>query len=256
MNPALIWNFARQELIDRYAGSSLGFAWAFVQPLVLMFIFVVVFGGIMGARLPGSGGSWAYSIYLIAGMLPWQAFSSTLSRTATVFTDKKRVLSKVGLSLPLLPLFIVLAETLTFLIAFSLFVLLLLVLRHPWRPEALLLPVIFVLQQGLALGLGLLLATLNVFLRDVREFVKVVTQLWFWVTPIVWVPSVVGSALYDTLYRLNPLVPLTETYHAMFVGERGFDFPALALIALLSAGFLAMGLYLVRSLEREIRDSL
>lgn len=256
MSPALIWNFARQELIDRYAGSSLGFTWAFIQPLVLMFIFVVIFGGIMGSRLPGTASGWGYSIYLIAGMLPWQAFASTVSRTATVFTDKKRVLSKVGLSLPLLPLFIVLAETLTFVIAFALFSVLLLALRHPWRPEALLLPLVFAVQQGLALGLGLLLATLNVFLRDVREFVKVMTQLWFWVTPIVWVPTVVGSVLYDALYLVNPLVPLTESYHAMFVGERGLDYRALGLIAALTAALLALGLYTVRSLEREIRDAL
>jgi lipopolysaccharide transport system permease protein len=256
MSPALIWNFARQELIDRYAGSSLGFTWAFIQPLVLLFIFVVIFGGIMGSRLPGVDDSWGYSIYLIAGMLPWLAFSSTLMRTATVFTDKKHVLSKVGLSLPLLPLFVVLAESITFLIALGIFFVLLLVLGTPWRAEVLALPLVFAVQQSLALGLGLLLATLNVFLRDVREFVNVVTQLWFWVTPIVWVPGIVGSAFYDVLYYLNPLVPLTEAYHSMFIGARGLHLPSLGLITALALALLALGLLAVHTLEREIRDTL
>ncbi|MFT7287414.1 MAG: lipopolysaccharide transport system permease protein [Halieaceae bacterium] len=256
MNSALIWNFARQELIDRYAGSSLGFTWAFIQPLVLLFIFVVIFGSIMGSRLPGVDNSWGYSIYLISGMLPWLAFSSTLARTSTVFTDKKHLLSKVGLSLPLMPLFIVLAESITFVIALSLFFIFLIVLQEPWRPEALMLVPVFAVQQALAMGLGLLLGTLNVFLRDVREFVNVFIQLWFWVTPIVWVPGIVGDGLYGYLYYINPLVPLTEAYHAMFVGERGLDLLPLGLIALLALVLLALGLFTVRALEREIRDTL
>ena len=228
MRPALIWNFTRKELVDRYAGSSLGFAWAFIKPLVLLFIFVVIFGGIMGARLPGVEGGWAYSIYLVSGMLPWLAFSSTLMRTATVFVDKQHLLSKVGLSLPVLPLFIVLAETVTFIIAFGLFTVLLLAIDHPWRVEALALPLVFAVQQALALGIGLFLAALNVFLRDVREFVGVLTQLWFWLTPIVWVSSIVDTGLYSTLYRLNPLLPLTEAYHAMFIGDATLPVDGLA----------------------------
>ena len=256
MTPALVWNFARQELVDRYAGSTLGFAWAFIQPLVLLFIFVVIFGTIMGARLPGVDNSWGYSIYLISGMLPWLAFSSTLARTATVFTDKQHVLSKVGLSLPLLPVFIVLAESITFLIALAIFFVLLLLLGHPWRLEALMLPLVFVLQQTLALALGLLLATLNVFLRDVREFVSVLTQLWFWVTPIVWVPNIISEGLYQSLYRVNPLVPITETYHAMFIGDATLPWLPLGVITLVTSLLLALSLVTVRALELEIRDTL
>ncbi|TCO73755.1 ABC transporter permease [Chromatocurvus halotolerans] len=256
MNPSLVWNFTRQELVDRYAGSSLGFAWAFIQPLVLLFIFVVIFGGIMGARLPGVEGGWAYSIYLVAGMLPWLAFSATLMRTSTVFVDKQGVLSKVGLSLPVLPLFIVIAETVTFAIALGLFALLLVSIDHPWRLQVLALPLVFAVQQALALGLGLLLATLNVFLRDVREFVAVLTQLWFWLTPIVWVPGIVDTGLYSRLYRLNPLLPLTESYHAMFIGEAVLPLKALAGVAALALAALALGWFTVRWLEREIRDTL
>jgi len=256
MRPALVCNFARQELVDRYAGSLLGFAWAFIQPLVLLFIFVVIFGSIMGARLPGAESGWGYSVYLIAGMLPWLAFSSTLMRTATVFVDKQHVLAKVGLSLPVIPLFIVLAESITFVIALSLFAVLLLVIDHPWRPEVLALPLVFAVQQALALGLGLMLATLNVFLRDVREFVGVLTQLWFWLTPIVWVPGIVDTSLYSILYRLNPLLPLTEAYHAMFVGEAALPLGSLAAVSALAAAALGLGWFTVYWLEREIRDSL
>ena len=177
-------------------------------------------------------------------------------RTATVFVDKKHVLSKVGLSLPVIPLFIVLAESITFAIALSLFAVLLLVIDHPWRLQVLALPLVFAVQQALALGLGLMLAALNVFLRDVREFVGVLTQLWFWLTPIVWVPGIVDTGLYSGLYRLNPLLPLTEAYHAMFVGEAALPLGPLAGVGALAAAVLALGWFTVYWLEREIRDCL
>ncbi len=256
MSPALIWSFARQELVDRYAGSALGFTWAFVQPLVLLFIFVVIFGQLMSARLPGVDSAWGYSVYLISGMLPWLAFSNTLSRTATVFIDKKHIITKVGLSLPTLPVFIVLAETLTFLIGFGFVLLLLFALDIPLRSHLLVLPWVFMVQQLFALGLGMILAVLNVFLRDIREFTSVLVQLWFWVTPIVWVPDAVPAIIYRTLSVINPLVPLTEAWHAMFLGERSPDYLFVAAVAVLACLLLGTGYLMVKKLEKDIRDFL
>lgn len=257
MNPALLWNFARQEIVDRYAGSALGFAWAFVQPIVTLFIFVVIFGQIMGARLPGHTNAYGYSIYLIAGMLPWLAFANTLSRTATVFQDKKGVLSKIGgLSLPTLPVFIVLAESITFLISLGLFLAFLLVSQQPVKPALLLLPWVFLIQQMLALGLGLILAVLHVFLRDVREFTAILVQLWFWLTPIVWTPQALPPALYKLLLAINPVAPLISAYHAMFVPGLTPDYNALTITAVLAGGVLALGYVFVKRMEKDVRDFL
>lgn len=256
MSPALLWSFARQELVDRYAGSALGFAWAFLQPLVNLLIFVVIFGNVMSARLPGVSDTYGYSIYLIAAMLPWTAFANTLSRAAAVFVDKKAVLSKVGLSLPMLPLFIVLAESLTFLISLGLFIAFLLLIGSPFKPHLLMLPWVFLIQQMFALGLGLILAVLNVFLRDVREFVAILVQIWFWLTPIVWAPQIVPPELFRTLGLLNPMIPLTTAYQAMFLAGADPDYARLGAIALLAAAVLALGYVFVKRMEKDVRDFL
>jgi lipopolysaccharide transport system permease protein len=256
MSPALLWSFARQELIDRYAGSALGFGWAFLQPLVTLFIFVVIFGQVMAARLPGLSDTHGYSIYLVCGMLPWLAFSNTLARTSSVFVDKKGILSKVGLSLPMLPVFIVLAETLTFMIGFGLFMLFLLVVGFPVKPALLVLPWVFVVQQMFALGLGLILAVLNVFLRDVREFVSILVQIWFWLTPIVWTPNIVSPELFRLLGYINPMVPVTSAYHAMFIPGMTPDYDLLTLTAVLACILLALGYVFVKRMERDVRDFL
>ncbi len=255
MTPALLWNFARQELVDRYAGSALGFAWAFLQPLVTLFIFVVIFGQVMSARLPGVSDSYGYGIYLASGMLPWIAFSNTLSRASSVFVDKKSVLSKVGLSLPMLPVFIVVAESITFLIGLGLFLLFLLIVGAPVKPAVLVLPWVFLIQQMLALGMGLILAVLNVFLRDVREAVSLLVQLWFWVTPIVWAPQIVPPKLYHYISIFNPMAPITTAYHAMFLPGRP-DYQALMMLAVLAAAVLGAGYVFVKRMEKDVRDFL
>ena len=254
MRPALIWSFARQELVDRYAGSALGFVWAFLQPLFMMFIFVVIFGQIMGSRLPGVNMAYGYSIYLVAGMLPWLAFSNTLARTATVFVDKKHVLSKVGLSLTVLPLFILVSETATFGIGLLLFAGLLLLAGHTPSADVLALPWIFLVQQMLALGIGLIFAVLNVFLRDVREFSGIVVQLWFWFTPIVWAPQIMSAELFGLLKMLNPMASVMTAYQAIFWANGRPDYAALALLAVLAAAVLALGYLFVLRMEKDIRD--
>lgn len=256
MSPALLWSFARQELVDRYAGSALGFAWAFMHPLVMLFIFVVIFGQIMAARLPGVDDAYGYSVYLVAGMLPWLAFSNTLTRAASVYVDKKGVLSKIALSLPTLPVFIVLAESLSFVIGLVFFVLVLLLLGMPLKPQLLLLPWVFLIQQILALGLGFVFAVLNVFLRDVREFAAILVQLWFWLTPIVWVPTIVPTHLYQTLGFINPMIPITTSYQAMFVGDSSPNYTQLAAVACIASVLFGLGYVFVKRMEKDVRDFL
>lgn len=256
MNIALLWNFSRQELVDRYAGSALGFTWAFLQPLVTLFIFVVIFGQVMGARLPGYSGTYGYSIYLVSGMLPWLAFGNTLARTASVFQDKKAILTKVGLSLPVLPIFIVIAESITFAISLVFFVFFLFLVGELPKPELVILPWVFLGHQMLALGLGLIFAVLNVFLRDVREFVAILVQIWFWLTPIVWTPQILSSQRYDLLAALNPMIPFISTYHAMFVPGLAINYDALTRQVVFAGIVLGLAYVAVRRMEKDVRDFL
>lgn len=257
MNASLLWSFARQELVDRYAGSALGFGWAFLQPIVTLFIYVVIFGHIMSARLPGVDSVFAYSVYLVAGMLPWMAFSNTLVRATSIFVERRGILTKVNLSLAALPVFIVLAESITFFMSLALFLALLPVLGFSMpKPHVLLLPWIFLIQQLLALGLGMFFAVLNVFLRDLREFVTVLVQLWFWVTPIAWVPQILPPGMYDLLSAINPMAAVTGAYQSMFVGQTVPDYHHLAWVAFFACVILGLGYAFMKHLERDLRDFL
>jgi lipopolysaccharide transport system permease protein len=212
-----------------------------------------VFSRIMGARLPEVGGTDGYSIYLISGLLGWVAFSSTLMRTTTVFMDKAHVITKVRLSLWTLPLSIVLSDTIVFAISMVFFVAFLVIVDHRLSIHFLWVPLIFAVQQAFAYSLGMILACLSVFLRDVRESVTVVLQLWFWLTPIVYVFSIIPESIRPWL-QLNPMFPVIDAYHsAILLGVAPAMTGLMALIAAV-AFLLVLGRWMFTRLERDIRD--
>ncbi len=213
MPAALFFRLVRQEFADRYAGSVLGVVWSVVHPLLLVTVFFAVFSQLMGARLPGVDDAFGYGIYLVAGILPWLAFSGAVRRITEVLHQRRDVLRKIALPLWLLPLCVVTAETLTFVIGFAVFALGLVVVGYDVALGAVwVLPMIYVAHQLLALGVGLVLGALNVFLKDIQEFVAAMLMVWFWATPIVSEEPV-----------SNTSTPSPVTTNAMFAFQPRFS---------------------------------
>ncbi len=256
MRLPLLLDFTRQDFVDRYSGSALGALWAFIHPLVMIFIFTVIFAKVMGARLPGVQSEYSYPVYLVSGLLPWIAFSTTITRCSTVFLDKRHIIGKIHLRLGYLPLYIVLSETITFSIAFLLFLGFLLVVGQWPGGLVLLVAVIFVLQQIFAFGLGLLFAVLNVFLRDIKELVGVVLTFWFWLTPIVWVPEIAPQLVQDLQDWLNPAYLFVDSYRDLFVRHQLPDGYAMMRLALIAHVALLLAWLVLKWLEKDVRDFL
>jgi lipopolysaccharide transport system permease protein len=251
----LIWDLTKRDFSERFAGSILGAIWAFIWPLVNLFIYIVIFGQFMGGRLPGSSDVYAYSIYLSVGLIPWTCFAASISRSSTVFLEKKHIISKVDVSLPSLLVFINLSEIITFIITNAFLFCFLVVTNYEFSLKLLLLPFIFFLQQILAFGLGLLSATLTVFLRDLKEVVGIILQLWFWFTPIVYVSGILPDVVRSVLV-FSPTFIITESYHRIFVFN---DYPAVTSLVILTAithVILFASYALFRALEKEVRDFL
>ncbi len=187
MNSSLIIELAKRDFIERYSGSALGFIWSFIYPLINILIYMVIFGSLMGARLPGMSSVWGYGIYLIAGLVPWTAFANTVTRSSTVFLDKKNIIAKIHIDLPTLPLFILISESVTFAVTLVIFLLILTITGFSFSYYLLLIPLLYIVQQIFAYALGFFLAMFVVFLRDLKEIVTIGFQIWFWFTPIVYV---------------------------------------------------------------------
>jgi lipopolysaccharide transport system permease protein len=255
LNISSIWDLTKRDFSERFAGSALGAVWALIWPLVNLAIYIVVFGRLMGARLPGTSDAYAYGIYLASGLLPWTALAGTISRSTSAFLDKRHIISKVSVSLPALLLVINLSESITFLISMGFFFIFLLLSGWELSHHLMLLPFLFLLQQIFAFGFGLLTATLTVFLRDLREVVGIVLQLWFWFTPIVYVKEILPDMVKEIMIY-NPSYVIIESYHRIFVFHEAPSIKALLILTVAAHGLLFVSYMVFRVLEKDVRDLL
>jgi lipopolysaccharide transport system permease protein len=207
----------------------------------------------MGARLPGSSSTFSYGIYLIAGIVPWTAFSNTVSRSATVFLEKKGIISGIKISLAYLPFYIVLSETVIFLITFFVYVMLLVFKGHPIHGQFVLIPFLYLVQQIFAYGLGLFIGVFNVFIRDLKEVTNILLQIWFWFTPIVYVVDILPDFT-KKWFQYNPAYLFIKAYQDILVFGVSPNYHSLMTITIIGHGFLALSYVCYKKLEKDIRD--
>lgn len=245
----------KRDFLSRYLGTQLGWVWAVAQPLALILIYTLVFAQIMRPALPGDDSPFAYSIYLCTGIILWQLFADLINRFVGMFVQNAGLLKKARVPKLALPVIAVLSALVSFLIIAALFAVFLLAIgRWPGAAALSVLPVI-ALVVGIAAGLGVLLATVNVFYRDVEQATSMLLQFGFWLTPIVYparaIPDVLASVL-----AWNPLWPLVSFAQAIFLGQgvsawSVLAYPAAATLLCLAAGWLAF-----RRLAPDIQDEL
>ena len=180
-----ISSVVKREFQSRYTGSLLGISWNIINPLMLIIVYTVIFSQVMQNRFPGTHDKLAYSIYLCSGLLPWGLFTDIINRSQTMFLENSNLLKKSNFPRICLPVILISSSLINFIIVFGLFLIFLISTKH--FPGSLILamfPVILI-QLMFSIGLGVFTGTINVFFRDVGNFMGVVLQFWFWLTPIV-----------------------------------------------------------------------
>ncbi|MBQ9453551.1 MAG: ABC transporter permease [Desulfovibrio sp.] len=244
---------SRQDFQSRFAGSLLGGVWLFIWPLVQMFIYIVIFGKIMGARMSVPGQS--YGLYVAAGLLSWTYFCQTLQSTSRVFVDRRNVIGKVPVDLRVFPLSICLTEFLPFASGFIL--LAVVALFMGWQPSFFLLWLLFALycQQLIAMGLGILLACCASFTRDVVEATAIVVQMAFWFTPIVYVPSILPEWVAWAV-QVNPMTHVVRVYQQCFVFGGDVSLGGMLYVAIVAHLSIWAGIHVLHRLQKDIRDVL
>jgi lipopolysaccharide transport system permease protein len=213
----LLRTLVRRDFQGRYAGTAFGPLWSLATPLVHLALFTFVFSIVIGVRGDPRWPDVPFGLLLFAGMLPWLAINEAVTRSATAITDNAHLVRKAHFPAAALIGSIVLAALLHAAIAAGV----LIVAVALWRPGALtglpLLAIVVPLQLLLTLGLGLLAASINTFVRDAGHLVSVALGVWFYLTPIVYPPELVPAAWRGWL-SINPLTPLVDLYRQAFLG--------------------------------------
>lgn len=245
----------KREFLSRFTGTQLGFAWVIASPLAMIAIYTVIFAEIMRPSMPGHASKFAYSIYLCAGLLTWSLFAEMLGRTVNIFIEHANVLKKVSFPKLCLPIIVAVSSSVNFVILLAIFLIFLLIVgAAPGWSILAVLPVLL-LQVAFTMGLGIFLATVNVFYRDVNQGVGVLMQFWFWLTPIVYVADALPASVKSVL-EWNPLWPLMRAYQSIFLGQSGVDWAALAYPLILALALLWLGMLSFHKLQGEIVDEL
>ena len=198
----LIWTFVRRDLRSRYVGSVMGLCWSLLHPLVLLVAYTFVFQVIFQVR-PELGRTDSFAVFLFCGLLPWLYFQDTLQRSCTSVVEQRNLIQKTLFPSEVLPLTLAASNLVTHLFGLAVLLSVLLYLGLlTWTVW--LLPAWFFWLMLLALGLGWLLAALQVFLRDTAQVLTVLLVFWFWFTPIFYQLERVPPRFQFWL-RLNPL---------------------------------------------------
>ncbi len=234
----------------------LGIAWAVINPLAMIVVYTVIFSKVMHSRLPGTDNTFAYSIYLCAGILTWGLFSEIITRSQNIFIENANLLKKLSFPRICLPVVVVGSALLNFSIVMALFLLFLILSGN--LPGLVLISslVVLVIQVGFAIGLGVTLGVLNVFFRDVGQLFTVILQFWFWLTPIVYSIDIIPKNLSHYLMLLNPMAPIIGAYQTIFALGKSPDWNTLLIPALISFIFCAIAMRLFRKHAGEMVDEL
>jgi ABC-type polysaccharide/polyol phosphate export permease len=207
---ALISSLVARDLKARYRGSVLGFFWSFINPLLLLLIYTVVFTVVLpGAHSPQLE---PYALFIFCGILPWTWFSSTLLESSNVLVAGGNLIKKVLFPAEVLPIVTVLAGLAHFCLGLPILVGFLIYYRVSIIPADLLwFPVIVAIQLVLTVGLALLVSALTVHFRDVRDLLANLLTLWFFATPIIYPITQAPERVRRFLY-LNPFTHLAVAY--------------------------------------------
>lgn len=245
----LLWFIIRRDVKVRYTQTSLGIAWAVIQPVMTMVIFSVIFGRV--AKLPSDG--LPYPIFSLAALLPWQLFSTALTSSANSIVGSGHLISKVYFHRLIIPIASVATTLVDFAVVFVI-TLGMMAWYGIWPRLALLtLPLFIVLALAAALAVGLWASALNVRYRDVRYVIPFVAQFWLFASPVAYSASMITSPALKAVYALNPMVVVIQGFRWALLGSS----PPTAMM-LPSAGImivmLVAGLYFFKRTEAGFAD--
>lgn len=208
----LIWLLALKELKIRYSRSVLGFVWALLHPLLMAIILTIVFSYILRFGIE------EYPVFLLSALFPWTFFSQSAAYATESIVSNGALLKKVYVPQVVFPLGTVLANLVNFLLSLIPLAVLLPVLRFPFHWTWIYLPVPLLGLLLFTIGCGFVLATANVYYRDVGHIVQVVLMALFYFSPIIYDLRFIDPR-FHLIFRFNPLLYILNGFRLAIYGN-------------------------------------
>ncbi|WP_267965290.1 ABC transporter permease [Testudinibacter sp. TR-2022] len=245
----------KNDLINRFSRSKLGGLWAILNPLSQVAIYALILSNVLSAKLPGIDNKYAYSIYLMAGLLAWNLFNEVILRSLNMFIDNGDLMKKMQFPKATIPSIVGGVNFVNNILLFLAMLIIFFLLGHGFSLNILWLIPFSLLLLIFSLGIGLILGVLNVFIRDIGQVIPILLQVLFWFTPIAYPISIIPEQ-YRYLLKFNPISYFTGAYQEILAYNRVPNISELLLLLTIAIIIIGFGVFLFRRASAEMVDVL
>ncbi len=252
-NRKLIRSMVRRDILARYRGSFGDVLWTVINPILLMSTYFFVFGVVQKTQFAADPSRTGFTLYFLAGMLPWLAFSEPIGRAPSVILEYRSFVKKFVFPLETLPVNQVISGFVTEIFGLGIFIAFLLIARGSIPLSVLWLPLLIVPQVLFTLGLCWFLAALGAFMRDLGQLIGFVLTLWFFTTPICY-PEISLPKEYLWILGKNPMFTLVRSYRAVLLEGHAPEFGPMLKFWVLSIVFCVLGYAWFHKVRKSFAD--
>lgn len=246
----MIFSLVKKDLRGRYKGSVLGFLWTFINPLLQLVVYTVVFSFILKSNIE------RYYLYLFVALIPWIFFSSSLTVGASSVVAQKDLIKKIYFPRMVIPISYVTSCFVNMLLCFIVIFAVIICTGVGFNFAALLtLPIIMIVEYILALGMAMLASAVTVYFRDLEHILGIISMMWMYMTPIMYDKSIVPERLLP-VFNLNPMTHVIECYRTVLYNKAMPDLSTLLFAAGLGIFFLLFGSFVFNKLQRHFVEEL
>jgi len=246
----LLLTFVQRDLKVKYKQTLLGITWALIQPFMLVVVFSVFFGRFVGVPSEGL----PYAVFVYAGLLPWNYFSNVVGNATNSIVQNYAIVTKVAFPREILPLFQILSGGVEFLIAAAMFAALLMYYHISVSWTALFIVPLLLVQIVLMASIGLVLAALNAYYRDVRHAVPFALQVWMFSSPVIYSTRSIPDWLQPLYLVVNPMAVIVDGYRQVILRKAMPDLEMLGLLTLMVAALFVVCYWFFKRVERNMAD--
>lgn len=246
----MILSLIRRELRGRYKGSILGFMWTFINPLLQLGVYTVVFSIIMHTDIE------KYYLFLFIALIPWIFFNTCLTGGTRVIFSQEDMVKKIYFPREVLPIAFVSSQFINMLLAFIVIFFVVLLSGIGININVLIyLPLIMIIEYVLALGITMFGAAITVYIRDLEQIFNIIGMAWMYMTPVLYSIDMVPEELRG-LYNLNPMTPIVVAYRDILYYKKPPQIKTLASAMVLGILVLIIGCITFNKLKRRFAEEL
>lgn len=233
----------KKDIRGKYKGSFLGVLWSFINPLLSVLVYAIVFPYIMRVKVDN------YLIYLITGVIPWTFFTSSINMGMISVLSNADIIKKVYFPRIILPISTVTSCLVNFLISCIIILLFCLGSGLGISLHILWLPLVILIQYVMLLGFTFILSAIEMYMRDIEHIVNFVLSMAFYVTPILYTPDLVPARL-SWVLNINPMAYLVNAYRSIFFYQEAPNIIGLGVVAIFSVVIFIIGYFIFEKLQR------